>query len=335
MQPSEELSLVTGACGFVGSTLVDLLLTQGLRVRATDLPYANLVYLPSNDQLEFIAADLTDPQDIKNIVQGVTHIYHPAGIFRFNAPKKLLNKVNVQGTTNLINAALSEPIIHFVNWSTAMVYGTLKHLPADETHPISPEEPYSQSKWLQEQMTLSFYEENDFPISIIRPTAIYGPRSMYGTALAIRAFAEGRIFGIPGNGQTIQHHVHVVDVCRAANFIANNKQTIGRIYNIADNNPLSLIQTLECLAGFTTKKVPKMHIPRRLVLFYGALDRLYNTIREGESLFEKAALNLLFSDHIFDNTRLKKIGFEYSYPSFKQGIQETLLWYKTQGIIKF
>lgn len=332
MQNSEELYLVTGACGFVGSNLVDFLLTQGLKVRATDLPNANTIYIPSNSRLEFIPADLTDPQNIKKIIQGVTHIYHPAGIFRFNASEKLLYKVNVLGTSNLLSSALSENIVHIVNWSTAMVYGTLNHIPADETHPISPNEPYSQSKWAQEQIALSFYEENGLPLSIIRPTAIYGPRSMYGTALAIRAFLEGKIFGIPGNGQTIQHHVHVIDVIRAANFITNTKQTIGQIYNIADEEPLSLIQTLECLAEFTNQKVPKIHIPRRLVFLYGVLDRLYNTIRGGESLFEKAALNLLFSDHIFDNTLLKKLGFEYSIPSFKQGIRETLLWYKTQGI---
>ncbi len=161
-------------------------------------------------------------------------IFHPAGIFNFSAPKKLLFKVNVEGTTNLISAALSEDISHFVNWSTAMVYGTLQYSPANENHPIQPEDPYSESKWIQEQITISYFEENGLPVSIIRPTAIYGPRSLYGTSKAILALVNGKILGIPGNGKTIQHHVHVDDIVRANQGLIHKRTGMGdqkRTYN--------------------------------------------------------------------------------------------------------
>ncbi|MFX0086876.1 MAG: NAD-dependent epimerase/dehydratase family protein [Candidatus Hodarchaeota archaeon] len=335
MDQDSDVCLVTGACGFVGSHLVDCLLKQGFYVRATDLKSANRQYLPLTDQLEFVPADLTIPEEAKSVVNGVTKIFHTAGIFRFDFSRKLLYKVNVEGSTNLFSAALMEEISHFVNWSTAMIYGTLKYTPADEHHPIRPEESYSESKWLQEQMALSFYEENGLPISSIRPTAIYGPRSLYGTSRLILALANKKIFGIPSNGKTIQHHAHVNDVVNASIFIANDPRTIGEAYNIADDLPVSIEESFRVVLDFFEHDIPKIHFPKFLVSLYGYLDRFWNMITGKTSLYEKAALPLLFSDHIFNNSKLKQLGFIYSVPNLQTGIKSTLQWYRKHGYIKY
>ncbi|MFX1284627.1 MAG: NAD-dependent epimerase/dehydratase family protein [Promethearchaeota archaeon] len=330
-----DLCLITGACGFVGSHLVDILVSQNIPVRATDLPNATREYLPPSEKAEFIPVDLTQPQEIKGLLKGVTKIFHPAGIFRFSAPTKLLYKVNVEGTTNLLSAALSENISHFVNWSTAMVYGTLEYTPADENHPIKPEDPYSESKWIQEQIAQSYFEENGLPVSILRPTAIYGPRSLYGTSNAIIALVNGEIFGIPGNGKTIQHHVHVNDVVRAALFLSCKKNTVGEVFNVADDVPISIEDSFRIITELIEKKPPKLHFPKWLVYLYGYFDRFWNKLLRKTSLFEKTSLRLLFSDHIFDNSKLKNLGFQYEIPSFKEGIETTLLWYKQHKYIQF
>ncbi|MFX0184736.1 MAG: NAD-dependent epimerase/dehydratase family protein [Candidatus Hodarchaeota archaeon] len=331
----DQICLVTGACGFVGSHLVDALVSQGVLVRATDLYNANRQYLPSSEIVEFVPADLTKPEEVKTIVTNVSTIFHPAGIFRFNTSRKLLYKVNVEGSTNLFSAALSEDISHIVNWSTAMIYGSLDYTPADEKHPIHPEEPYSESKWVQEQISFSFFEENGLPVSSLRPTAIYGPRSLYGTSQAILALANKKIPGIPGSGKTIQHHVHVKDVVNAAIFISKNQKTIGEAYNIADDQPISIEDSLKIVSEILEINPPKFHIPRRLVYIYAYFDRLWNKLRRKESLFEKAALKLIFSDHIFDNSKLKELGFNYSISDFGTGIKSTLQWYQEKGYIEY
>jgi dTDP-glucose 4,6-dehydratase len=330
-----DVYLVTGACGFVGSHLVDALVSKGFFVRATDLRKTNQRYLPSSDALEFLPADLTKPLEVQSIISGVTKVFHPAGIFHFSVPEEILFKVNVDGTTNLLSAALSENISHFVNWSTAMVYGTLQHTPADESHPIQPEDPYSKSKWAQEEKALSYFEENGLFVSTIRPTAIYGPRSFYGTAKAILALIKGDLFALPaGSGKVIQHHVHVEDVVRAAIFICDNAKTAGEAYNIADDMPISIEDSFNVVTKLVNKKPPRLRVPKWSVYLYGHLDRTWNRIRGKESLFEKTALKLLFSDHVFDNSKLKRLGFEYSVPDFKTGIKPTLQWYKQLGYIK-
>jgi nucleoside-diphosphate-sugar epimerase len=331
----KDVYLVTGACGFVGSHLVDTLTSQGFYVRATDLKNANRKYIPKSEAVEFVPADLTKPQEVSSILDGVTKVFHPAGIFRFGVPTRLLYKVNVEGTTNLFSAALSKDISHIVNWSTAMVYGTLKYTPADENHPIHPEDPYSKSKWIQEQIALSYFEENGFPVSVLRPTAIYGPRSFYGTSLALLALVNGKIFGIPGNGKTIQHHVHVNDVVRAAIFVSSGRaDTIGEIYNVADDAPISIEDSFNIVTELVNRKPPKLHFPKPLVSFYGYLDRFWNKLLRKTSLYEKTSLKLLFSDHVFDNTKLKRLGFQFAVPSFETGIEATLQWYNQQGYVK-
>ncbi|MHA2203999.1 MAG: NAD-dependent epimerase/dehydratase family protein, partial [Candidatus Hodarchaeales archaeon] len=188
---------------------------------------------------------------------------------------------------------------------------------------------------IQEQIALSYFEENGLPISIIRPTAIYGPRSFYGTTKALLALVNGKILGIPGNGKTIQHHVHVYDVVRADIFMSSKKKAIGEIFNVADNAPVSIEESFRIVTDLINKKPPRFHIPKWLVYFYGYIDRFWNKLLRKTSLYEKTSLKLLFSDHTFDNDKLKGLGFEYSVPSFQIGIETTLEWYKQQGYIDY
>ncbi len=333
MNQKEDLCLVTGACGFVGSHLVDTLISQGFSVRATDLKTADCRYFPKSNRLEFVPADLRHPTEVNLITKDVTKVFHPAGIFRFDIGRDKLNEVNIGGSTNLFTALLSQDISHVINWSSAMIYGTLEYTPADENHPIRPEEPYSQSKWIQEQIGLSYFEENGLPVYTLRPTAIYGPRSFYGTTRAFLALINNQILGIPGNGKAIQHHVHVSDVVNGAVFIMKELKHAGGVFNIADDVPLSVEESFKIVCDAIDMKIPRFHFPKFLVSIYGLLDRSWNKMRGRSSLYEKAALALLFSDHIFDNSKLKKQGFSYSIPDLQTGIIRTIDWFKREGYI--
>ena len=125
------------------------------------------------------------------------------------------------------------------------------------------------------------------------------------------------------------------DVVNAAIFAGQTPSTIGEVYNIADDFPLSVEESFRILLDFFDRSLPKMRFPKWLVYFYGYLDRCWNKIIGKTSVYEKTALPLLFSDHIFDNSKLKKLGFNYSVPSFQSGINSTLQWYCQRGLIKY
>ncbi|PIU69015.1 MAG: hypothetical protein COS84_00230, partial [Armatimonadetes bacterium CG07_land_8_20_14_0_80_40_9] len=126
----ENLCLVTGACGFNGSYMVELLLEKGYKVRATDLEgtergiYEDLV---KREGVEFVPSDLTKKETLKEVVKDVEYVFHPAAVFDYAAKWELMERVNVFGTRNLCEVLMEEgKVKKFVVWSSAAVYGIPK-----------------------------------------------------------------------------------------------------------------------------------------------------------------------------------------------------------------
>ena len=118
-------ALVTGSCGFSGARLIDILLKKGWSVRATDLKNAPRTALERfGDEIEFIAADLTERETLKATVKDIDVVYHPAALFSYSAPIDLLRKVNVEGTKNLIESCIDASVGKMVMWSSVATYGT-------------------------------------------------------------------------------------------------------------------------------------------------------------------------------------------------------------------
>ena len=117
MPSTNETCLVTGACGFVGRHMVELLVREGHRVRASDLKNT---YVEDFERLgvEFVPADLTDRSSLKPVVKGIKWVFHPASLFDYTAPHEALERVNVVGTRNLAEACCGIEVQRFVLWSS-------------------------------------------------------------------------------------------------------------------------------------------------------------------------------------------------------------------------
>ncbi len=113
--------LVTGACGFTGSHICELLYEQDIPFRATDLESADRQWLPPDT--EFVASDLTDPVSLRRVLEGISIVLHPAAIFDWSASEEMLNAVNVTGMENLCAEAKAAGVKRLVSWSTSGVYG--------------------------------------------------------------------------------------------------------------------------------------------------------------------------------------------------------------------
>jgi nucleoside-diphosphate-sugar epimerase len=177
-------ALVTGADGFIGSHLTELLLEKGYTVRA--LAQYNsfnnwgwLEDIPENKNLEIVTGDIRDPHLCKSITRDMDVVFHLAALiaipYSYIAPDSYVD-TNVRGALNMCQAAKENGVRRFIHTSTSEVYGTAQYVPIDEKHPKQPQSPYSASKIGADAMAMSFYNAFDFPVTIARPFNTYGPR---------------------------------------------------------------------------------------------------------------------------------------------------------------
>ena len=157
--------IVTGADGFIGSHLTELLLEKGYKVRAL-AQYNSFNYwgwledIPSNPNLEVVTGDVRDPHFCKELIKGADIIFHLAALiaipYSYVAPDSYVD-TNIKGTLNICQAAKENGNIRLIHTSTSEVYGTAQYVPIDEKHPKQPQSPYSASKIGADAIALSFY----------------------------------------------------------------------------------------------------------------------------------------------------------------------------------
>ena len=226
--------LVTGGTGFIGSHLVDTLVSKGEDVRVLVRETSNKRYLIGKE-VEFVYGNLEDMDSMKAVVENVNAIYHLAGMLgkginsRYEYEK--LRRINVRGTENLLEACLTEDIHRFVHFSSVAAIGHTESI-ADETTDCNPIDPYGQSKYESEKVALKFFNDYKIPVTIVRPSMVYGPRETTNKAKFFQSIQKGT-FRIIGNGQNLMSFVYVDGVVQGCLLAAQKKKSNWRnIYSI-------------------------------------------------------------------------------------------------------
>ena len=179
-----ETVLVTGADGFIGSHLTEMLVKEGYKVKALS-QYNSFNYwgwledVSCLDQIEVFNGDVRDAHYCKHITKDVDIVYHLAALiaipYSYVAPDSYVD-TNVRGTLNICQAAKENGCSRVIHTSTSEVYGTAQYVPIDEKHPLQAQSPYSASKIAADAMAMSFFNSFDLPVTIARPFNTYGPR---------------------------------------------------------------------------------------------------------------------------------------------------------------
>lgn len=327
--------LVTGACGFVGSHLVDHLLRQpGLRVRATDLPEADRTFL--NPGAEFVPSDLRNPASLRQVVQGVDVIYHAASLFRYSARWEDLYAVNVEGTRHLCETALEAGVSKIVLISSAGVYGVPRSLPVREDDPKHPSNPYERSKWEQELALQEVCESGGLEYVILRPAPIYGPRNRYGIGTIICMIARGQLPVVSESMNKLVPLVHVADVAGAAIHLSGYPGAAGEAYNVVDDTTYRKYDLFSYVAPLLDTKIyhTRLPLPRFILKLLASWSEWKaKHITHGEPKLEKATIDMMYYNYWFSNAKLKATGYRLLYPDCRIGLKDTIDWYKLHGWI--
>jgi|SRR5579875_300177 len=233
-----RLSLVTGATGFVGSAVVRALLAQGYPVRALvrkGSDQRNLAGL----SLELVEGDLADQTALARAVSGCRYVFHIAADYRLWVPDPAeMMRTNVEGTKNVMEAALAAGVERVVHCSSVAALGlTEDGSPADETTPVKESVligPYKRSKYLAERAVLEMVRSRGLPAVIVNPSTPVGPRDLKPTPTGkmILDAAAGRMPGYLDTGLNI---VHVDDVA-FGHLLALERGRVGERYILGGEN---------------------------------------------------------------------------------------------------
>jgi len=264
-----RVAVVTGAAGFIGSHMVDLLLKSGFSVRAIDNMVggrlANIEQHRSNPDFVFEEGDLCDLAPDDAMFDGVEYVFHFAGIGdivpSIENPQKYMF-ANVMGTVHALEAARHFGVKKFVYAASSSCYGLATQLPTSESAPIDTQYPYALSKYQGEQAVLHWGKVYGVPVNAIRIFNAYGPRSRttgaYGAVFGV--FLAQKLAGKPltvvGDGTQTRDFAFVTDVARAF-FLAAERGTTNEIYNLGAGEPQSVNRLVELLGGEV------VHLPKR------------------------------------------------------------------------
>jgi len=242
--------LVTGADGFIGSHLTEMLYKKGYVVKALSQynSFNNWGWLERvncKQDIEILNGDIRDPYFCKYISKDVDIIFHLAALiaipFSYIAPNSYV-ETNILGTLNICQAAKENRVSRLIHTSTSEVYGTAKYVPIDENHPLQPQSPYSATKIAADAMAMSFYNSFNLPVTIVRPFNTYGPRQSARAVIPtiITQIASGAKEIKLGDISPTRDFNYVEDCCRAFIMLAEIDETIGETINVGSNTEISI-----------------------------------------------------------------------------------------------
>jgi NAD dependent epimerase/dehydratase len=258
-------AFVTGADGFIGSHLTELLLEKGYKVKAMSQynsfnNWGWLEDIPSNQNLEVICGDVRDPHFVKHIMKEVDIVFHLAALiaipYSYHAPDSYVD-TNIKGTLNICQTAKELGGIRVIHTSTSEVYGTALYVPIDEKHPKQPQSPYSASKIGADAIAMSFYNAFNLPVTIARPFNTYGPRQSARAIIPtiISQIASGMKEIKLGDLTPTRDFNFVKDTCQGFLALAECNETIGKEINICSNFEISMAETLNLIKEIMQSEV--------------------------------------------------------------------------------
>lgn len=324
--------------------------------------YPNIGLDLNHPNLELVPSNLLEPESLAPLFdRDVTHVFNPASLYDYSAPLERLRKVNVEGTRNLLPHAVDADLERFVHWSTCGVFGKphtaaegeKNNLPFNEecsspkNTPFGAEGPegtylvndYSVSKWEQEQLMWKAHREDDLPLTVVRPAPIYGPGSSYGHGGLILGIAQGYVPAVPSDARNyITTSVHVEDIAGFACYIAEQEEGLGEDYNVVDNSIISYYEFLDYIALLCGRKMREIPIVSNQIvqkLLKGTLS-VWQFLEKNlgfarPRVFESQSINYMVSSYWLSNRKTLDTGYEYNYPDVKEGLKDTVAWFREMG----
>jgi nucleoside-diphosphate-sugar epimerase len=318
--------LVTGASGFLGGRLAQMLAARGDTVRILARPGNDLRHV-TGPRFEVIQGRLADSECLERAVRGTTHIYHCAGCSTDWAPWSVYYEANVAGVLNLLRAAAGVPgLRRFLHVSTTDVYGYPLY-PCEESHGLTDTGlPYNRSKCMGENAVWEASRNAGLPVTVVRPATIYGPR---GTAFAtdIAKLIRQGLMAVIDGGRSEGGFCYADNAAQAIIRAGDSSETVGRAYNLADGTGVTWRAYVDALADGLGERRPWIDLPSAIAFPLARVMEAPHRLRvPGRPLLTRHAVYLLSRSQEYPIDRAKReFGFAPEV-GFAEGIRCTVEW---------
>jgi dTDP-glucose 4,6-dehydratase len=302
--------LVTGAEGFIGSHLVELLVKKKYNVKA--LVFYNFsnsngwldhIQIKIRNKIEIVKGDVRDSNFVEKITKNVDCIINLAALigipYSYIAPSSYF-ETNSNGLLNILNSSNNNRVKKIIHTSTSEVYGSGIYFPMDEKHPIQPQSPYAASKAAADFIALSYFKSFNTPVTILRPFNVFGPRQSTRAIIptVISQLIDHKQKEIKvGNVNTVREFNYISDTIHAFEKAINNKRIIGKITNIGNGYDISIKNIIMLL-----KKIAKS--PKKIKITKERIRKKSSEVEKLQSCNKLAKKNLGWSANLNNSKKL-------------------------------
>jgi nucleoside-diphosphate-sugar epimerase len=326
---NRKTAVVTGANGFVGSHLVDLLLENNYKVRCITRKSSDLKWLTGKD-IEIFDSGLLDKEGLRKAFKGADYIYHVAGVVKSKKPEGYF-KGNVETTKVLLETAIEfrDTIKKILIVSSQTAAGpSVNGKVINENDSCNPITTYGRSKLAEEELAKSFMDK--LPITICRAPAVFGERDTE-VLIFFKTFNKGLMTTIGFDEKKISL-IHVLDLVRGFMMAAESEKSSGQVYFISSEKHYTWDEIGEVTAKVLGKKPFKVKVPHTIVYNIAAIAQFASMFsRKPATLNIEKARDITQRAWICDTGKaMEELGYRQSF-SIEEGIKRTLDWYKEMG----
>jgi len=331
------MNLVTGATGLLGSHIVEKLRAAGEDVRALVRPNSDTSFLDTLG-VDKAVGDVTDPESIAAAMEGVRTVYHAAARVGDWGPWSEFAAVTIEGTRSMIQAAARAGVKRFLHISSISAYGHPdgKALVLDETAPLGQNlhkwSYYSRSKVQAERIVWAAHERGDVPVTVIRPSWLYGERDRASMPRLIRAIRGGqaKLLGDGSNRLSLTYAGNEADGCILA---ANSPKAVGQGYNLCNDGEITQAEYLNKIAACLGAEPITRKVPYKVAYAAGFLMELFGHAvgRKSPPLVTRYSVWLIGRRVQFSTEKIRReLGYSPAV-SYDEGIARAVRWALEKG----
>ena len=315
MNWSDKKILVTGACGFIGSHLLERLVELGAEVRAfvyynsfNSWGWIDTFHNDIKKKIDVHCGDIREEYNVRKAMRDVDVVFHLAALiaipYSYESPASY-TKTNIEGTLNILQAAKDYKLERIVHTSTSEVYGTAQYVPIDEKHPLQGQSPYAATKIGADAIAESFYRSFGLPVAIARPFNTYGPRQSARAVIPtiiMQIISKKKSLTL-GSLHPTRDFTYVKDTVEGLVKLAESDEAIGSVTNIGSNMEISVGDLIQKIKELMKSDIDVKFDDQRIRPKNSEVERLWA-----------------------DNQKLFKITGWIPEYSLEAGIKETIIW---------